>query len=88
MLDHSRSQALGKWRRWTFRIWVGITIVLTAYILAVLTFFRDERSAQFAVGLPVPLVMILLLALGLGWLIWLMTSKRRRGANGQQTRHG
>lgn len=28
MLDHSRNKALGKWRRWTFRIWVGMTVAL------------------------------------------------------------
>jgi hypothetical protein len=31
--------------------------------------------------------MILLLALGLGWLIWLITSRRRRVSNGDQSHH-
>jgi hypothetical protein len=87
MLNHSRARALGKWRRWTFRIWVSITIALAGYILVMLAFFRDERFGQFAVGLPVPFVMILLLALGLGWLIWLITSRRRRVSNGDQSHH-
>lgn len=82
MLDHSRGKAVGKWRRWTFRIWVGITMVLAAYIIAVLAFFRDDRIGQFAVGLPVPIIMILLLFLGLGWLIWLITSRRRVRSDG------
>lgn len=85
-MEHSRTKALGKWRRWIFRIWVGITALLAVYIITVLAFFRDDRIGQFAVGLPVPFVMILLLALGLGWLIWLVTSRRRDGT-GTEDQH-
>jgi hypothetical protein len=80
MLEHSRANALGKWRRWTFRVWIGITIVLAGYVVAVLPFVGGEPTGAFLAGTPVPIVMIVLLVLGLGWLIWLVTATRRRRA--------
>ena len=77
MLEHSREKAAGPWRRWTFRIWIGITIVLAVYVAVLLTFVRDERIGYFLLGVPVPFVMILLLLIGLGWLVWFVTARRR-----------
>jgi len=78
MLEHSRANAAGKWRRWIFRIWIGITILLAGYIVAVLPFVGGEPTGAFLTGTPVPIVMIALLLLGLGWLIWLVTARRSR----------
>jgi len=78
MLEHSRERALGSWRRWTFRIWIGLTVVLAVYIAVTLPFVRDDRVGHLVLGAPIPFAMIALLAIGLGWLIWLVTSSRRR----------
>jgi hypothetical protein len=78
MLEHSQQRAVGPWRRWTFRIWIALTIVLGAYIVIILPFFRDERVGQFLTALPVPFVMFTLLVIGLSWLLWLLTATRRR----------
>ena len=77
MLEHSQESAGGPWRRWTFRVWVGITVALAAYVVVLLAFVRDERRGHFLLGIPVPLVMILLLLIGLGWLVWFVTARRR-----------
>lgn len=77
MLEHSREQAGGPWRRWTFRIWIAITIVFAAYVAVLLAFVGDERIGHFLLGVPVPFVMILLLLIGLGWLVWFVTARRQ-----------
>ena len=77
MLEHSRAKAGGQWRRWTFRTWVGITIVFAAYVAILLAFVGHERIGQFLLGVPVPFVMILLLLIGLGWLVWFVTARLR-----------
>ena len=48
-----------------------------AYVAVLLTFLRDERIGHFLLGIPVPFVMILLLLIGLGWLVWFVTARRR-----------
>lgn len=78
MLEHSASRAAGLWRQWAFRAWIGVTIALAIYVVSVLSFLRDDRIGQFLLGVPVPFVMIVLLAIGLGWLGWLVTARRRR----------
>lgn len=85
MLEHSQPHAVGRWRRWTFRVWIALTIALGVYIVAILTFLRDDRIGQFLVAVPVPLVMIALLVIGLGWLLWLVTASRRRQGSGRAT---
>lgn len=79
MATHTPQQSAGPWRRWMFRIWIGVTIVLGAFVIVTALFFGDERVSHFLVGVPVPVTMIVLLFLGLGWLVWLVTA-RRRGA--------
>jgi predicted lysophospholipase L1 biosynthesis ABC-type transport system permease subunit len=78
MMGHSPAEAAGKWRRWIFRVWIAITLLLAGYIVILLPFVRDERIGPVLLGVPVPLVMILLTAVGLGWLVWLVTARRRR----------
>lgn len=82
MLEHSQRRAVGPWRRWTFRIWIALTIVVAAYMVIILPFFRDDRAGQFLMGVSVPFVMITLLVIGLGWLLWLVTATRRRREGG------
>jgi predicted lysophospholipase L1 biosynthesis ABC-type transport system permease subunit len=77
VLEHSREKAGGRWRRWTFRIWIAITLVFAAYVAVLLAFVHDERIGHFLLGVPVPFVMILLLLVGLGWLVWFVTARRR-----------
>lgn len=78
MLEHSRANAVGKWRRWAFRVWIGITILLAGYLVVILPFVGGEPTGAVLAGAPVPIVMMLLLTLGLGWLIWLVTARRSR----------
>jgi hypothetical protein len=82
MPGHSPAEAAGEWRRWIFRIWIGITLLLAGYIVILLPFLRDEQSGPALLGVPVPLVMILLLVVGQGWLVWLVTARRRRVPEG------
>jgi hypothetical protein len=82
MLEHSARRAAGPWRRWAFRIWVALTIMLGVYIVAVLSFFRDDRIGQFLVAVPVPVAMFALLVIGLGWLIWLVSARRGKHGGG------
>lgn len=78
MLEHSGWRAVGRWRRWTFRVWIGLTIVVAVYLVAVLPFVRDDRIGHVLLGAPVPFVMIALLFIGFGWLAWLVTARRQR----------
>ena len=52
-------------RRNVFHLWVGLTIVFAL----VLPFIQDERFAYLS-GVPVMGLNLVLLALGLGWLVW------------------
>jgi NhaP-type Na+/H+ or K+/H+ antiporter len=76
MLEHTQRRAVGPWRRWAFRVWIGLTGALALYIVTVLPFVRDDRIGPFLLGVPVPFVMIALLMIGLGWLVWLVTARR------------
>lgn len=78
MLQHSRRKATGRWRRWTFVIWIALTFVAAAYVLLAEPFAQYFRADMWVVGVIVPPLMIVLLAIGIGWLMWLMTSSRRR----------
>lgn len=78
MLQHSRRQATGRWRRWTFVIWVALTGIAAAYMMIAAPFAPYFREDLWVVGVIVPPLMIILLAIGIGWLVWLATSSRRR----------
>ncbi len=77
MLQHSRRKATGRWRRWTFVIWVALTFVAAAYVLLAAPFAPYFRADPWVVGVIVPPLMIVLLAIGIGWLVWVVTSSRR-----------
>jgi len=68
----------GPWRRRLFWVWIGITVVLAAYlaIAAPLASYFGEGYAL--VGVIVPPIMILLAGLGLAWLLALSMSKPKR----------
>lgn len=78
-MEHSREKAVGAHRQWAFRLWVGLTVLLSVYLLIAIPladFFVDRY--RFVVA-GVPVVMFLLVVVGFGWLIWLVTARRRRG---------
>ena len=77
MLQHSRRKAAGRWRRRTFVIWVALTFVAAAYMLLAEPFAHYFRPDMWVVGVIVPPLMIILLAIGIGWLVWLVTASRR-----------
>ena len=56
-------------RRRVFHLWVGLTIVFALVLALVLPFIQGERFA-FLAGVPVVALNLVLLALGLGWLVW------------------
>jgi len=68
---------LGRTRKATFRVWVMLTA--TALVVgggvSLLVGFADPSMAVAAV--IVPIVDILLVAIGLGWLVWLVRSDAR-----------
>ncbi len=76
MLQHSRRQASGRWRRYTFVIWVVLTGIAAAYMMLAQPFAHYFRDDLWVVGVIVPPLMIVLLAIGLGWLVWLVTASR------------
>jgi hypothetical protein len=77
VLQHSRRKAAGRWRRWTFVTWIALTLVAAAYILVTAPFASYFDEEMWMVGVIVPPLMIVLLAGGIGWLVWLVTSSRR-----------
>jgi hypothetical protein len=56
-------------RRNVFHLWVGLTIVFALALALVLPFIQGERFAYLS-GVPVMGLNLVLLALGLGWLVW------------------
>lgn len=81
MLKHSRRRALGPWRRWTFRIWIALTIIAAGYLAVVPPFAQYFGADMQLIGIIVPPLMILLLGIGLAWLVWLVTSSPRSDRN-------
>lgn len=91
MLQHSRRQAAGRWRRVTFVIWVALTGIAAIYMMVAAPFAPYFRGDLWVVGVIVPPLMIVLLGIGIGWLVWLVTSSRhaeRDRAAPQSTRSG
>ncbi len=78
MLEHSRRRALGRWRRVTFYVWVGLTVIAAIYLAVaapLATYFHEDVRL---VGVFVPPLMIILLGIGIAWLVWLVTSSREK----------
>lgn len=86
MLQHSERRAEGRWRRWTFLIWIALTIAIAAYIALTAPFASYFGEGMWMVGVVVPPLMIVLVALGVGWLLWLVTSSKSRGDRRQGSR--
>lgn len=83
MLQHTSRRALGRQRRWVFRLWVGLTIALAVYLLIAIPFadlFTDRFHFIVAV---VPFVMTLLALIGFGWLVWIVTARHSGGKGGR-----
>lgn len=72
------------WRRPVFVVWVGLTIVAAAYVGAVGPFTAYFHERLWIVGVVVPPLMILLLGIGLGWLVWLVTAPRPPSAGARE----
>lgn len=78
MLEHSTRRAIGPWRHWTFAVWVIATVAIAAYV-ALAAPFAEYFGQDFQyVALVVPPLSFILLATGVWWLIWLVTSSPRR----------
>lgn len=78
MLEHSRRKATSKWRLWAFVTWLALTIVAAAYIFVTAPFAGYFGEGMWIVGVVVPPLMIVLVAIGIGWLVWLVTSSKSR----------
>jgi len=81
MLKHSSRTAAGRWRRLSFRLWIGLTIAAALYIGFTAPFVGYFHGDLWIVGVIVPPLMIVLLGIGLLWLLWLVTSSRRPDRN-------
>jgi len=78
MIEHSQKKARGPHRRLVFKLWIWITVFLAAFLMIALpmaAFFADQYRHIAAI---VPPVMIALTVIGVGWLVWLVTAKKRR----------
>ena len=78
MLENSRRKAAGRWRHWTFAAWIALTIAAAAYIAVTAPFASYFGEGMWIVGVVVPPLMIVLLTVGIGWLVWMVTSSRSR----------
>jgi len=85
VLEHSRRKATGRWRHWTFLTWIALTIAAAAYIAVTAPFASYFGEGMWMVGVVVPPLMIVLLAVGTGWLVWLATSSKDRDDRRQQS---
>ena len=78
MWQHTRKKALGPQRRWIFRVWVGLTVALSAYLLVAIPLADLFTDRFHFIVAAVPPVMALLVLIGIGWLVWLVTARRAR----------
>lgn len=76
MLEHTPERATGRWRRWVFVLWTGLTILAAAYVSVAGPFTGYFHEGMWLVGVIIPPLMILLLGLGLAWLVWVVTASR------------
>lgn len=78
MLDHSRRRATGVWRHRAFLIWIAATVVVALYLAVAAPFAEYANENLRWVALVVPPVSFMLMAVGIGWLVWLATAKAGR----------
>lgn len=88
MVEHSRRKATGPWRHRTFLLWIAATVIVTAY-LAIAAPFAEAVHDNFRwVALVVPPVSFMLMAVGIGWLVWLVTAKQKSDPKADRTVDG
>lgn len=75
-MEHTVRKAAGPHRRWIFAAIVLIMVLFSAYHV-ILFLTVPEQKAVVPAALPGPFIMFTVLMLGLGWLIWLVTARRR-----------
>lgn len=77
-MDHTVRKAAGQHRRWIFAVIVLLMVLYSAYhVVLFLMMPRSEAETVVPAALPGPILMFTVLILGLGWLIWLVTARRR-----------
>jgi hypothetical protein len=81
MAEHTVRKAAGPHRRWIFAVIVLILVAFSAYHV-VLFLTVPEQDSIVPAALPGPIIMFTILILGLGWLIWLVTARRRNASRG------
>ncbi len=67
------------------RSWIALTIAAAAYIAVTAPFASYFGEGMWMVGVVVPPLMIVLLAVGIGWLVWMVTSSRSRDDRRQES---
>jgi hypothetical protein len=77
-LQPTRRKVLGRWRRWFFHLWTGLTIAALAFIAILDPVVLSGDLSKLAVAAFVPPLMILLTLFGVGWLVLLVLSRGRR----------
>lgn len=75
-MRHTMREAGGRQRRWVFAFIVLLLVAFSAYHV-VLFIFLPERATIVPAALPGPIIMAIVLFVGLGWLIWFITARRR-----------
>jgi len=62
-----------------------MTIAAAAYLAIAAPFASYFGEGMWMVGVVVPPLMIVLLAVGIGWLVWMVTSSSSRGNHRRQS---
>lgn len=84
MVDHSTQKATGPWRRRTFLLWVAATTIVTAYLAIAAPFAENVHENFRWVALVVPPISFMLMAAGIGWLVWLATAEPKGDRGGEK----
>lgn len=75
MMEHSTRRATGPWRHRTFLLWIAATAIVSVYLAVAAPFAEYAHDNLRWVALVVPPVSFMLMAVGIGWLVWLATAK-------------
>jgi hypothetical protein len=86
VLEHSRRRAIGPWRHRAFLVWTVATSAITLYLAVAAPFAEYFHEDLRLVAMVVPPISFLLLAVGIWWLVWLVTAAPRRGEGDDRER--
>jgi len=75
-MTRAHRKAVGKWRRWYFRGWIAMTIIVAALVAVFAPFTTDGPGGTTTVGVVIPPLLIIGVGFGIAWLAALILSRR------------